>query len=74
MKNTILPLFSCFSNQGRSKADLLPFLKHMLSYAKIGGIGKEGSGLQLPFDAYLDIETTGLCSFYDEITVIGICL
>jgi hypothetical protein len=30
--------------------------------------------LQLPLDAYLDIETTGLCSFYDEITVIGICL
>jgi hypothetical protein len=30
--------------------------------------------LQLPFDAYLDIETTGLCSFYDEITVIGVCL
>jgi uncharacterized protein YprB with RNaseH-like and TPR domain len=30
--------------------------------------------LQLPSDAYLDIETTGLCSFYDEITVIGICL
>jgi uncharacterized protein YprB with RNaseH-like and TPR domain len=30
--------------------------------------------LQLPADAYLDIETTGLCSFYDEITVIGICL
>jgi len=30
--------------------------------------------LQLRFDAYLDIETTGLCSFYDEITVIGICL
>jgi len=30
--------------------------------------------LQLPVDAYLDIETTGLCSFYDEITVIGICL
>jgi len=30
--------------------------------------------LQLPFVAYLDIETTGLCSFYDEITVIGICL
>ncbi|NWF77589.1 MAG: ribonuclease H-like domain-containing protein [Chloroflexi bacterium] len=26
------------------------------------------------FDAYLDIETTGLCSFYDEITVVGICL
>lgn len=26
------------------------------------------------FDAYLDIETTGLCSLYDEITVIGICL
>lgn len=30
--------------------------------------------MQLLFDAYLDIETTGLCSFYDEITVIGICL
>ena len=30
--------------------------------------------MQLPVDAYLDIETTGLCSFYDEITVIGICL
>ena len=30
--------------------------------------------MQLPFVAYLDIETTGLCSFYDEITVIGICL
>jgi uncharacterized protein YprB with RNaseH-like and TPR domain len=30
--------------------------------------------LQLPFDAYLDIETTGLCSFYDEITVVGIYL
>jgi uncharacterized protein YprB with RNaseH-like and TPR domain len=30
--------------------------------------------LQLPFDAYLDIETTGLCSFYDDITVVGICL
>jgi uncharacterized protein YprB with RNaseH-like and TPR domain len=30
--------------------------------------------LKLPFDAYLDIETTGLCSFYDEITVIGIYL
>ncbi len=30
--------------------------------------------MQLPFDAYLDIETTGLCSFYDEITVIGIYL
>lgn len=30
--------------------------------------------MQPPFDAYLDIETTGLCSFYDEITVIGICL
>jgi len=38
------------------------------------GTGKEGSRLQLLFDAYLDIETTGLCSFYDEITVIGICL
>ena len=30
--------------------------------------------MKLPFDAYLDIETTGLCSFYDEITVIGIYL
>jgi hypothetical protein len=30
--------------------------------------------VELPFDAYLDIETTGLCSFYDEITVIGIYL
>ena len=30
--------------------------------------------MQLSFDAYLDIETTGLCSFYDEITVIGVCL
>jgi len=30
--------------------------------------------LQLQFDAYLDIETTGLCSFNDEITVIGIYL
>jgi uncharacterized protein len=30
--------------------------------------------IQATFDAYLDIETTGLCSFYDEITVIGICL
>jgi uncharacterized protein YprB with RNaseH-like and TPR domain len=38
------------------------------------GIGKEGGRLQLSVDAYLDIETTGLCSFYDEITVIGICL
>jgi len=38
------------------------------------GIRKAGSRLQLPFDAYLDIETTGLCSLYDEITVIGICL
>ena len=36
--------------------------------------GKVGGRLQLPLDAYLDIETTGLCSFYDEITVIGICL
>jgi uncharacterized protein YprB with RNaseH-like and TPR domain len=35
---------------------------------------KAGDRLQIPFDAYLDIETTGLCSFYDEITVIGICL
>lgn len=38
------------------------------------GIGKAGSGVQILLDAYLDIETTGLCSFYDEITVIGICL
>ncbi len=30
--------------------------------------------MQILLDAYLDIETTGLCSFYDEITVIGICL
>lgn len=30
--------------------------------------------MQLPFDAYLDIETTGLSRFYDEITVVGICL
>ena len=30
--------------------------------------------MYLSADAYLDIETTGLCSFYDEITVIGICL
>ena len=29
--------------------------------------------MQTTFDAYLDIETTGLCSFYDEITVVGIC-
>jgi len=38
------------------------------------GIRKEGSALQLPFDAYLDIETTGLSSFYDDITVVGIYL
>lgn len=37
-------------------------------------VEKAGSSLQQPFDAYLDIETTGLCSFYDEITVVGICL
>ncbi|OGN95493.1 MAG: exonuclease [Chloroflexi bacterium RBG_13_51_36] len=30
--------------------------------------------MQPPLDAYLDIETTGLCSFYDEITVIGVYL
>lgn len=30
--------------------------------------------MEPPSDAYLDIETTGLCSFYDEITVIGIYL
>ena len=30
--------------------------------------------MELPFDAYLDIETTGLSSFYDEITVIGVYL
>ena len=30
--------------------------------------------MELLFDAYLDIETTGLSQFYDEITVIGICL
>ena len=53
-------------------------LPHFLStYAIIcqnRSVGKAGSTLQLPFDAYLDIETTGLCSFYDEITVIGISL
>jgi len=37
-------------------------------------LAKAGNTLQLSFDAYLDIETTGLCSFYDEITVIGLCL
>jgi hypothetical protein len=35
---------------------------------------RETTSLQMPFDAYLDIETTGLCSFYDEITVVGIYL
>ncbi len=48
-----------------------------LTYAIIwqsGSVGKAGSSLKPSFDAYLDIETTGLCSFYDEITVIGICL
>lgn len=35
---------------------------------------EERRTLQQPFDAYLDIETTGLSSFYDDITVIGICL
>jgi len=30
--------------------------------------------MPLPADAYLDIETTGLSSYYDEITVIGIYL
>ena len=30
--------------------------------------------MQSVFDAYLDIETTGLSSLYDDITVIGICL
>ena len=30
--------------------------------------------MQLLFDAYLDIEATGLCSFYDEITVVGVFL
>jgi uncharacterized protein YprB with RNaseH-like and TPR domain len=47
------------------------------AYAIIGrrtSSGKAGSSLEPVFDAYLDIETTGLCSFYDEITVIGICL
>lgn len=37
-------------------------------------IRERGSRLALPCDAYLDIETTGLCSSYDEITVIGIYL
>jgi len=36
----------------------------------------KGTTKKLPvlLDAYLDIESTGLCAFYDEITVIGICL
>lgn len=50
------------------------FSTHMLSFAKTEHVRKESSTLQPPFDAYLDIETTGLCSFYDEITVIGISL
>ena len=58
----------------RKNTKLRHFPQHMLSYVKIGVIGKEGGRLQLPVDAYLDIETTGLCSFYDEITVIGVCL
>jgi len=32
------------------------------------------SRCDLPFDAYLDIETTGLSRFYNDITVIGIYL
>jgi uncharacterized protein YprB with RNaseH-like and TPR domain len=35
---------------------------------------RKSDRLQLLFDAYLDIETTGLCSFYDEITIIGVFL
>jgi uncharacterized protein YprB with RNaseH-like and TPR domain len=54
---------------------LRQFPEHMLSYAKkVDVFGKPGSRLQLPFDAFLDIETTGLISFYDEITVLGIYL
>ena len=51
-----------------------PLLQTCAIIYQYKGIGKEGGRLQLPVDAYLDIETTGLCSFYDEITVIGICL
>lgn len=50
------------------------FAGHMLSCSRTGMPGKAGDRLQIPLDAYLDIETTGLCSFYDDITVIGICL
>ena len=46
----------------------------MLLYAKMGTPERKSTRLQLLFDAYLDIETTGLCSFYDEITVIGVFL
>ena len=46
--------------------------RHMLSYGRAVVLERQGS-LRPSFDAYLDIETTGLCSFYDEITVIGIC-
>jgi hypothetical protein len=54
---------------------LRQFPEHMLSYAKTMDVfGRADSRLQLPFDAYLDIETTGLISFYDEITVVGIYL
>jgi uncharacterized protein YprB with RNaseH-like and TPR domain len=46
----------------------------ILLYAKIDTPERKSNGLQLLFDAYLDIETTGLCSFYDEITIIGVFL
>ena len=51
-----------------------PILQTYVIIYQNRGTRKADSRLQLPVDAYLDIETTGLCSFYDEITVIGICL
>lgn len=42
----------------------------MTEYACLKGVDR----LQRSFDAYLDIETTGLSSLHDDITVIGICL
>lgn len=57
-------------HQGRPRSISTDICYHKRS----SSIGEERSRLQPPFDAYLDIETTGLCSFHDEITVIGICL
>lgn len=51
-----------------------PILQTYVIIYQNRGTRKADGRLQLPVDAYLDIETTGLCSFYDEITVIGICL